>query len=53
MISFDLTEEQRELQALAHEYAERELRPAAAAANNEDTDRTASAIFDMRQRVAR
>lgn len=30
MISFELTEEQRELQALAHEFAERELRPIAA-----------------------
>ena len=30
MISFQLTEEQRELQALAHEFAERELRPTAA-----------------------
>ena len=29
MISFRLTEEQRELQALAHEFAERELRPIA------------------------
>ena len=31
MISFALTEEQRALQALAHEFAERELRPVAAA----------------------
>jgi alkylation response protein AidB-like acyl-CoA dehydrogenase len=30
MISFELTEEQRSLQALAHEFAERELRPIAA-----------------------
>lgn len=30
MISFSLTDEQRELQALAHEFAERELRPIAA-----------------------
>ena len=30
MISFDLTAEQRELQRLAHEFAERELRPIAA-----------------------
>ena len=30
MISFALTDEQRELQALAHEFAERELRPIAA-----------------------
>ncbi|TML20077.1 MAG: acyl-CoA dehydrogenase [Actinobacteria bacterium] len=30
MISFDLTVEQRELQGLAHEFAERELRPIAA-----------------------
>ena len=29
-VSFELTEEQRELQALAHEFAERELRPIAA-----------------------
>ena len=29
MISFDLTDEQRELQRLAHEFAERELRPIA------------------------
>ena len=29
MIGFELTEEQRELQALAHEFAERELRPIA------------------------
>ena len=29
MISFDLTVEQRELQGLAHEFAERELRPIA------------------------
>ncbi|HEX9416421.1 MAG TPA: acyl-CoA dehydrogenase family protein [Gaiellaceae bacterium] len=29
MISFQLTDEQRELQALAHEFAERELRPIA------------------------
>jgi alkylation response protein AidB-like acyl-CoA dehydrogenase len=29
MISFELTDEQRELQALAHEFAERELRPIA------------------------
>lgn len=28
-IGFTLTEEQRELQALAHEFAERELRPVA------------------------
>lgn len=31
MIGFALTEEQRELQALAHDFAERELRPIAAA----------------------
>jgi alkylation response protein AidB-like acyl-CoA dehydrogenase len=36
VISFDLTEEQRELQALAHEFAERELRPIAARADAED-----------------
>ena len=30
MISFELTEEQRELQLVAHEFAERELRPLAA-----------------------
>ena len=30
MISFELTDEQRELQALAHDFAERELRPIAA-----------------------
>jgi alkylation response protein AidB-like acyl-CoA dehydrogenase len=30
LISFDLTDEQRELQRLAHEFAERELRPIAA-----------------------
>ena len=30
MVSFELTEEQRQLQALAHEFAERELRPIAA-----------------------
>jgi alkylation response protein AidB-like acyl-CoA dehydrogenase len=36
MISFDLTDEQRELQALAHEFAERELRPIAAEADAED-----------------
>ena len=29
MISFALTDEQRELQRLAHEFAERELRPIA------------------------
>src|SRR5438309_1200666 len=29
-ISFELTDEQRDLQALAHEFAERELRPIAA-----------------------
>jgi alkylation response protein AidB-like acyl-CoA dehydrogenase len=32
-ISFELTDEQRELQALAHEFAERELRPVAAEAD--------------------
>jgi alkylation response protein AidB-like acyl-CoA dehydrogenase len=34
-ISFQLTEEQRELQALAHEFAERELRPVAADCDRE------------------
>jgi alkylation response protein AidB-like acyl-CoA dehydrogenase len=37
VISFDLTEQQRELRALAHEFAERELRPVAAEADAEDT----------------
>jgi alkylation response protein AidB-like acyl-CoA dehydrogenase len=36
VISFDLTEEQRALQALAHEFAERELRPIAGAADAAD-----------------
>jgi len=37
MISFELTEEQRELQALAHEFAERELRPIAAECDRTNT----------------
>jgi alkylation response protein AidB-like acyl-CoA dehydrogenase len=37
VISFTLTEEQRELQALAHEFAERELRPIAAKCDKSDT----------------
>ena len=36
MISFELTAEQRELQALAREFAERELRPIAGAADRDD-----------------
>ena len=36
MISFELTEEQRELQALAHSFAERELRPIARDADRND-----------------
>ena len=36
MISFELTEEQRELQALAHEFAERELGPIAAEWDEKD-----------------
>ncbi len=36
MISFRLTDEQRELQALAHEFAERELRPIAAECDARD-----------------
>ena len=37
MISFELTDEQRELQALAHEFAERELRPIAGECDRSDT----------------
>ncbi len=37
MIAFTLTDEQRELQALAHEFAERELRPIAANCDRSDT----------------
>jgi alkylation response protein AidB-like acyl-CoA dehydrogenase len=37
MISFTLTDEQRELQALAHEFAERELRPIAGECDRTDT----------------
>jgi alkylation response protein AidB-like acyl-CoA dehydrogenase len=37
MIGFDLTDEQRELQALAHDFAERELRPIAAACDRADS----------------
>jgi alkylation response protein AidB-like acyl-CoA dehydrogenase len=37
VISFTLTDEQRELQALAHEFAERELRPIAADCDVKDT----------------
>ncbi len=40
-ISFRLTQEQRELQALAHEFAERELRPIAAECDAPDPDRIA------------
>lgn len=36
MISFELTDEQRELQQLAHEFAERELRPVAAACDRDN-----------------
>ncbi len=37
MIAFDLTDEQRELRALAHEFAERELRPIAAESDRADS----------------
>jgi alkylation response protein AidB-like acyl-CoA dehydrogenase len=37
VISFELTEEQRELQALAHDFAERELRPIAPECDKSDT----------------
>jgi alkylation response protein AidB-like acyl-CoA dehydrogenase len=37
VIAFTLTDEQRELQALAHEFAERELRPIAANCDRSDT----------------
>jgi alkylation response protein AidB-like acyl-CoA dehydrogenase len=37
LIAFTLTDEQRELQALAHEFAERELRPVAAECDKADT----------------
>jgi acyl-CoA dehydrogenase len=37
MIAFDLTGEQRELQALAHDFAERELRPIAAECDRADS----------------
>ena len=37
LISFERTEEQRELQALAHEFAEREPRPIAAECDKSDT----------------
>jgi alkylation response protein AidB-like acyl-CoA dehydrogenase len=37
VIGFELTEQQRDLQALAHEFAERELRPIAAECDKSDT----------------
>ena len=47
MISFTLSEEQRELQALAHEFAERELRPVAA-----ECDRTSTFPPDLLAKAA-
>ena len=48
MISFELTDEQRALQALAHEFAERELRPIAA-----ECDVTGEPPPDLLARAAR